>query len=60
MAQSRKIKRKSGLSQREQERLDEKKKSEKESLATRISRIAVMVVFFVMVVSLLYTVILLS
>ncbi len=60
MAQSRKIKRKSGLSQREQDRLDEKKKSEKESLATRISRIAVMVVFFVMVVSLLYTVILLS
>ena len=60
MAQSRKIKRKSGLSQREQDRLDGKKKSEKESLATRISRIAVMVVFFVMVVSLLYTVILLS
>ena len=60
MAQSRKIKRKSGLSQREQDRLDEKKKSEKERLATRISRIAVMVVFFVMVVSLLYTVILLS
>lgn len=60
MAQSRKSKRTSGLSQREQERLDEKKKVEKESWTTTVSKIAIMIVFFVMVVSLLYTVILLS
>ena len=60
MAESRKIRRKSALSQKEQERIEAKKKESKESIGTKISRIAIMVVFFVMVVSLLYTVILLS
>ena len=60
MAESRKIRRKSALSQKEQERIEAKKKESKESIGTKISRIAIMIVFFVMVVSLLYTVILLS
>jgi hypothetical protein len=60
MAESRKIRRRSALSQKEQERIDAKKKESKESIGTKISRIAIMIVFFVMVVSLLYTVILLS
>ena len=60
MAESRKIRRRSALSQKEQERIEAKKKESKESIGTKISRIAIMVVFFVMVVSLLYTVILLS
>ena len=60
MSQTRKIKRKSGLSQREQERLAVKKKERNESFATRLSKVAIMLVFFVMVVSLLYTIILLS
>ena len=41
-------------------RIEAKKKESKESIGTKISRIAIMIVFFVMVVSLLYTVILLS
>ena len=60
MAESRKIRRRSALSQKEQERIETKKKESKESIGTKISRIAIMIVFFVMVVSLLYTVILLS
>jgi hypothetical protein len=60
MAESRKIRRRSALSQKEQERIEAKKKESKESIGTKISRIAIMIVFFVMVVSLLYTVILLS
>jgi hypothetical protein len=60
MAESRKIRRRSALSQKEQERIEVKKKESKESIGTKISRIAIMIVFFVMVVSLLYTVILLS
>ena len=58
MSQSRKLRRKSELSQKEQERIEAKKKESKESIGTKISRIAIMIVFFVMVVSLLYTVIL--
>ena len=58
MAQSRKTRRHSGLSQKEQGRLEEKKNERKDSFATIISRIAIMFVFFFMVVSLLYTVIL--
>ena len=60
MAESRKIRRRSALSQKEQERIEAKKKESKESIGTKISRIAIMIVFFVMVGSLLYTVILLS
>ena len=60
MAESRKIRRRSALSQKEQERIEAKKKESKESIGTKISRIAIMIVFFFMVVSLLYTVILLS
>lgn len=60
MSQQRKIRRKSGLSQREEQRLEEKKKKREESLATKISRISIMVVFAAMVISLAYTVVLLS
>ena len=60
MSQQRKIKRKSGLSQREEQRLAERKKKDSETLATKISRIAIMVVFATMVISLAYTVVLLS
>ena len=60
MSQQRKIKRKSGLSQREEKRLEERKKKNDESMATKISRIAILVVFAAMVISLAYTVVLLS
>lgn len=60
MAQTRKLRRKKALSQKEQERLDAKKKERNESWGTKLSRIAIMFVFFVMIVSLLYTVILLA
>jgi uncharacterized ion transporter superfamily protein YfcC len=60
MAQTRRIKRKTALSQKEQERFEAKKKARNESIGTKISKIAIMVVFFVMIVSLLYTVILLA
>ena len=60
MSQQRKIRRKSGLSKREQERLDNRKKKDEESLGTKISRIAIMIVFAATVISLAYTVVLLS
>ena len=60
MSQQRKIKRKSGLSQREEKRLEEQRKKHDESMATKISRIAIIVVFATMVISLAYTVVLLS
>ena len=60
MSQQRKIKRKSGLSQREEKRLEEQRKKRDESMATKISRIAIIVVFATMVISLAYTVVLLS
>lgn len=60
MSQQRKIRRKSGLSQREEKRLAERKQKDNESLATKISRISIMVVLLAMVVSLAYTVVLLS
>ena len=51
MSQTRKLRRKSGLSKKEQERLEERKKRDNESLATKISRIAILVVFAAMVIS---------
>jgi len=60
MSQTRKLRRKSGLSKKEQERLEERKKRDNESLATKISRIAILVVFAAMVISLAYTVVALS
>ena len=60
MSQQRKLRRKNGLSQREEKRLEAKKKEREESLATKISRIAIIVVFATMVISLAYTVVLLS
>ena len=60
MSQQRKIRRKSGLSQREEQRLAAQKQKDSESLATKISRISIMVVFLAMVVSLAYTVVIFS
>lgn len=60
MSQTRKMRRKSGLSKREQERLDKRKKENEESMVTKISRIFILVVFAAMVISLAYTVVALS
>lgn len=60
MSQQRKIRRNSGLSKREEQRLEEQRKKRNESMATKISRIAIIVVFATMVISLAYTVVLLS
>ena len=60
MSQTRKMRRKSGLSKREQERLDERKKQNEESVVTKISRIFILIVFATMVISLAYTVVALS
>ena len=60
MSQTRRVRRKTTLSKKEQQRLDEKKQKNSESLANKISKIAIMIVFFTMVVSLAYTVVLLS
>lgn len=60
MSQQRKMRRRSGLSKREEERLNERKKKNEESMATKISRIAIIFVLAMMVISLAYTVILLS
>lgn len=60
MSQQRKIRRNSGLSKREEQRLEEQRKKRDESMATKISRIAIIVVFATMVISLAYTVVLLS
>lgn len=60
MSQTRKIRRKSGLSKKEEERLNQRKQKDSESVATKISRIAIIVVFAAMVVSLAYTVVALS
>ena len=60
MSQQRKIRRKSGLSKKEEQRLAKRKEKDNESLATKISRIAIIVVFAAMVVSLAYTVVLFS
>ena len=60
MSQTRKLRRSSKLSQREQERLDSKKQERSESLSAKISSIAIMIVFFVLIVSSLYTIIALS
>jgi uncharacterized ion transporter superfamily protein YfcC len=60
MSQQRKIRRNSGLSKREEQRLNERKKKNNESIATKISRIAIIIVFAAMVISLVYTIVLLS
>ena len=60
MSQTRKVRRTSGLSKKEQVRLEERKKVNNESLSTKISRIAILIVFAAMVVSLAYTVVALS
>lgn len=55
MAQTRRVKRNSKISQREQERLENNSKKRKESVSTILSKIAIMFIFVVMVVSLLYS-----
>ena len=60
MSQTRKMRRKSGISKKEQERLDKRKKENEESLVNKISRIVIMIVFATMVISLAYTVVALS
>ena len=60
MSQTRKMRRKSGLSKKEQERLNEKKKKNDESFATKISRIAVLIVLAGTVISLAYAVVTLA
>ena len=60
MSQTRKMRRKSGLSKREQERLEERKKKNDESWITKVSRIFILIVFAAMVISLAYTVVALS
>jgi len=55
MAQTRKVRRNSKISQREQERLDNKNKERKESVSNIISKVAIMFIFVFMVVSLLYS-----
>ena len=60
MSQQRKIRRNSGVSQREKQRIEKRKKKSDESVATKVSRIAILVVFAAMVVSLAYTVVIMS
>ena len=60
MSQQRRIRRNSGVSQREKQRIEERRKKSDDSLATKISRIAIIVVFAAMVVSLAYTVVAMS
>ena len=55
MAQTGRVKRNSKISQREQERLENNSKKRKESVSTILSKIAIMFIFVVMVVSLLYS-----
>lgn len=60
MSQQRKMRRKSALSQREEKRLEERKAKNRESLSTKISRVAIMVVFAATIISLAYSIVLLS
>ena len=60
MSQQRKIRRNTGLSKKQEERLNAKKKRDEESLATKISRISIIIVLIAMVVALAYTVVILS
>jgi uncharacterized ion transporter superfamily protein YfcC len=60
MSQQRKIRRNASVSQREKQRIEERRKKSDENLSTKISRIAIMVVFAAMVISLAYTVVALS
>lgn len=58
MPSQRKIKRNTKLSKKEEERLVEKKKKDRESFATRLSRLAIIVVLAAMVIALVYTIVL--
>lgn len=60
MSQKRKIRRQNKLSKKQEERLAVKKAKDQESLATKISRITIIVLFATMVISLAYTVVALS
>jgi uncharacterized ion transporter superfamily protein YfcC len=60
MSQQRKLRRKSNVSQREKQRIEDRRKKSDETLGTKISRIAILVVFGAMVISLAYTVVALS
>lgn len=60
MSQQRKLRRNSNISQREKQRIEERRKKSDETMATKISRIVILVVFITMVVSLAYTVVALS
>ena len=60
MSQQRKVRRKSELSKVEESSLKNNKNKNSESWATRISKIAIIIVFAAMVISLAYTVVLLS
>ena len=60
MSQTRKMRRKSGLSKREQERLEVKKKENDERFITKLSRIVILLVFAATVISIAYTAISLS
>ena len=52
MSQTRKMRRKSGLSKREQERIDARKASEKSSFSTIAMRVFIIVVLMAMVMGL--------
>jgi uncharacterized ion transporter superfamily protein YfcC len=60
MSQQRKLRRKSALSQREEKRLADRKAKDRESWSTRFSRVAIMVVFAATIISLVYSIVLLS
>lgn len=60
MSQQRKLRRNSNISQREKQRIEERRKKSDETMATKVSRIVILVVFITMVVSLAYTVVALS
>mgnify|MGYP003306697215 CR=1 FL=1 len=60
MSQQRKMRRKSALSQREEKRLADRKAKDRESFSTKISRVAIMIVFAAVIISLAYSIVLLS
>ena len=55
MAQTRKVRRNSKISQREQERIEVKSKERKSTVTNVLSKIMIMFMFVFMVVSLLYS-----
>ena len=60
MSQQRKVRRNTGVSQREKQRIEERRKKSNESIGAKISRIAILLVFAAMVISLAYTVVAMS